>query len=345
MIPSILVRFGLLLVVVAALSILSLKGVKRLFDLSHAWWTHLPAAMTLWAGVVVGGIMTASGGLVYYVNNVNVVPGPWRFLGNLVGISVLLIGASIFIDELWARQETRKTFNWMSLFDETAVGIVVVASFASLNRAAHGSAGWAQIAGLLVIGCPVVVGIILELARPYVPREDLVQVEDTSALEAELTRRQAAGERITYWEAQNPAWMTALIVVTAAALAFGAATSYRQAPWLSFLLLVLGAGLFLIYGGLRVSVTEGLVEVRLGMLGIRLLTMPTNEIAEVSVHTFAPLKDFGGYGIRGNREMKAYFFRGNRGVLLRSTRGKKYLVGSDRPERLATVLRVVGGQQ
>ena len=272
-------------------------------------------------------------------------PGPWQFLGNLVGVSLLLIGLSIFLDELWARQETRKTFNWMSLLDEAVVGLVVCGALASLDRDAHRGAGGPSMARLLIVAAPVVIALILELARPYVPREDLVQVEDTSALEAELTRRKAAGERIAYWEAQNPAWMTALIVAVAALLAFGAVMSYRQAPWLSFLLLVLGAGLFLIYGGLRVSVTEGLVEVRLGMLGIRLLTMPTGEIAEVGVHTFAPLKDFGGYGIRGNREMKAYFVRGNRGVLLTSASGEKYLVGSDHPERLATVLRVVAPQR
>ena len=45
--------------------------------------------------------------------------------------------------------------------------------------------------------------------------------------------------------------------------------------------------------------------------------------------------------------MKGYFFRGNRGVLIETESGKKYLIGSDHPERLAAVLdvarRMAGG--
>ncbi len=68
-----------------------------------------------------------------------------------------------------------------------------------------------------------------------------------------------------------------------------------------------------------------------------------DDIAAVEIHEFSLLKDFGGYGIRFNREMKAYYLHGTRGVKITVNGGKKYLIGSDRPEQLSTVIRAVTG--
>ena len=81
----------------------------------------------------------------------------------------------------------------------------------------------------------------------------------------------------------------------------------------------------------------------MGLLGIRLLRMKTSDIASADLHNFSPLRDFGGYGIRFNKEMKAYFLNGERGVKITTRAGKKYLVGSDHPERLAAVINTVSG--
>ena len=42
--------------------------------------------------------------------------------------------------------------------------------------------------------------------------------------------------------------------------------------------------------------------------------------------------------------MTAYYLRGTRGVKLTVTGGKKYLIGSDNPEHLLTVLQVITGK-
>ena len=60
---------------------------------------------------------------------------------------------------------------------------------------------------------------------------------------------------------------------------------------------------------------------------------------------YAPLKDFGGYGIRFGKGMKAYILRGTRGVKITTLNGKKYLVSSDHPERLLAVLQMVTGER
>ena len=93
-------------------------------------------------------------------------------------------------------------------------------------------------------------------------------------------------------------------------------------------------------GGMRVIVTRDRLRVKLGVLGIPLVCLDTSDIDEAEVFSFSPLRDFGGYGIRINRRMKGYFFRGNRGVRVVAKGQKKPMViGSDNPERLAAVIR------
>jgi len=117
-----------------------------------------------------------------------------------------------------------------------------------------------------------------------------------------------------------------------------AATAWSEVPWLSVLVALVGIALTLVYGGFRTLVVRETVTIRMGMLGIRLLKLKTSDVASAELQDFQPLKDFGGYGVRFNKEMKAYFLKGDRGVKITTRAGKKYLIGSDHPERLATVI-------
>ena len=63
------------------------------------------------------------------------------------------------------------------------------------------------------------------------------------------------------------------------------------------------------------------------------------EITAAEPHVFSPLADFGGWGIRRNREMLAFFLEGNTGVKLSTKKGKRYLIGTANPERLSSVIR------
>jgi hypothetical protein len=95
------------------------------------------------------------------------------------------------------------------------------------------------------------------------------------------------------------------------------------------------------YGGLRTVVTAKELSVRLGMTGISIFRIGMDQVTAAEVHEFSPLKDFGGYGIRINSEMQAFYFKGNKGVKLTRSDGKKFLVGSDKAETLATVINAV----
>jgi hypothetical protein len=114
-------------------------------------------------------------------------------------------------------------------------------------------------------------------------------------------------------------------------------------PWAAVIAFVVGVMLIIPNGGQRTMVTRDRIIIRWGIVGIRVLKLPTSEITGAELHEFAPLKDFGGYGIRINREMTAYYLRGNRGVKITKRKGKAILIGSDHPEALNTVIRGIIG--
>ena len=350
-----MVLFGSILIIVLpiVLSVLVLRNIRQIFGLEHPWWTHMPA-MTLWWATAVFLVAGSYNWSIFYTSR--------QFALQVFPISLFFIGLSIFGDELWARQERRKTFNWMSLFDEAVVGFIIGSGIARLThpirinmlplpndhylRSPHieGASNLIFIYGSILALIMVMLAILMELRRPYIPYDEPIISEDTEALKREFAEKAKSGERFAYWEAQNPIWQTGLIALISATMIFGAIMSWKESPWTSFFLVAASPLPFLAYGGLRVLVNSEYVFVRLGMLGINLLTLPIRDIEKTDVHSFAPLHDFGGYGIRINREMKAYYFSGNRGVKITIKQGKKYLIGSDTPERLAAAIGFVTDQ-
>jgi hypothetical protein len=47
---------------------------------------------------------------------------PWLTFGLITGLALFFILMSVFLDELWARQEKKKAFNWLSPMDDIIVG-------------------------------------------------------------------------------------------------------------------------------------------------------------------------------------------------------------------------------
>jgi hypothetical protein len=348
---TVLMKMMVLVLLVAIPSLIApllLRKVRSWFGLSHPWWTHLPAVGVLlvtteWTALL---IVFGAEGPSAYVNHVNQYPTLGQFVSYFAPIGILVIGISVLIDELWARQEIRKTFNWMSLLDEVAIGVMLgygkahyfFPSTVALGTLRHtvGING----PGATLVAVMIAAAALLEAFRRPAPREKHV-IAETGALEAELTRRAESGERIAYFESQNPAHVTVLVIVVGALLIFAAVMSWRATmPWVALLLLLTAGATALVYGGMRVSVTSTLLDVRLGMLGIRLLTLPTAEINEVSVGGAAGVQDLGDRG-RQNREVRAFSLSGPKGVGITTALGRKYLIGSDHPERLAAVLRAV----
>jgi len=326
-----------------------------LWKLRHPWWIHAPA-LALYAAMLIAleraRPLPERLPMQFGWNGEPVRWGaPWEAELVFVVVPLVIIALGFAAGESWARQQRGGRFNPMALFDAIVIGLIAGTEIPWLGILAQGEQPrfmppwpWQTMLALPLAGAAV--AVVLERLRPWHPPTEQVQVEEVSNLSTEIAARIRAGERWAYWEAQNPPYVSLLVFGVSTLLFLGAWQIWKHVtPWLAVEVLAAAAFVLLCYGGIRVSVTKHLLQVRLGMLGLRLLRMPLTDVNEVAVHTFSPLADFGGWGIRVNRQMKAFYFRGNRGVRLRTHQGKQYLIGSDHPERLCaaiTAARAVG---
>ncbi|HEX9287835.1 MAG TPA: hypothetical protein VF999_11275 [Thermoanaerobaculia bacterium] len=112
-------------------------------------------------------------------------------------------------------------------------------------------------------------------------------------------------------------------------------------PWVVALMLavvvLLGA---LLSMRLTTTVTGDSISVRYGFL--YKTRVPLTEIALAEAVEYAPVREYGGWGIRGSRQRRALNARGNQGVLLTRIDGTTLLVGSQRPRELLNALAHAG---
>lgn len=103
--------------------------------------------------------------------------------------------------------------------------------------------------------------------------------------------------------------------------------------------LIMGLGLPLFMWGIRLTtvVLPGKLIIRYWPLTKRIIRL--RDIQEAQVRTYRPLKEYGGWGIKGwSRHNMAYNMAGDRGVQLVLRDGRRILVGSQRPEELALAI-------
>lgn len=318
--------------------------------LVHPSWVHLPAmaAFLVFLGYLITALPLPARAPVHF--SAGGVPdrygSPWEALGIIIGLSVLFLAVSGLLDELWARQEKKKSFNWLSLLDDLVIaamagfglGYLAFLSSGETVYTFHTAWFWPVFAGTAVLG------VTAELLRPYRPYHEPLPAGETEGLKEELARRFKNGQHFVYWDYQDPLYVTFLSIFVPLAMFVAAYFSWMEAVWVSVLLIVVGLLLVIPYGGQRTLVTRDAVTVRWGLLGLPVLRLQMSDIASAETHRFSPLRDFGGYGIRFNREMKAYYLRGGTGVVLTLHNGKKYLIGSDKAaDLLGVVLGIIGG--
>jgi hypothetical protein len=112
-------------------------------------------------------------------------------------------------------------------------------------------------------------------------------------------------------------------------------------PWVTALLLgvvvLLGAVLTM---RLSTTVTSDALSIRYGFL--YRTRIPLSDVAHAEAVEYAPIREYGGWGIRGSRRRRALNARGNQGVLLTRADGSTLLVGSQRPRELLEALSRAG---
>jgi hypothetical protein len=91
---------------------------------------------------------------------------------------------------------------------------------------------------------------------------------------------------------------------------------------------------------LSTTVTRDAVTVRYGPLYSA--RIPISEITRAEAIAYRPIRDYGGWGVRGTRRHRALNARGDQGVLLTRRNGTTLLIGSGRPRELLEALRAAG---
>ena len=270
-------------------------------------------------------------------------PVHWKWAPAVPGAALTFWLVWFVFDGLWELFErNRKVFNPLSLLDEGLIAwmLVRVADFG----VAHGMPPAIRVASWAAGGIALAAAVALELRRVTAssPEPDARTAEDATDLANDLSALRAPGQRWSYWSVQKVPHR--LLLGTLGAFFILGAVAIPDGPLLARLLLLAGGLLVLVVcsGGLHTVVTPRRLVVRAGHFGPPLLRIATSEIAEVAVPEFDPVRDFGGWGVRRGfmgdfAGVWAFNFAGS-GVLVRTRRGKRYLIGTDHPERLAAAL-------
>jgi len=105
----------------------------------------------------------------------------------------------------------------------------------------------------------------------------------------------------------------------------------------------LGVAIEVFLGGLTVRVQESRIFLHLGSVPLIRRTVPFSQIRAVESVRYHPLRDFGGWGIRGWGKRKAWTARGDEAVALELEGDRLLLIGSDRPRHLEERIRAAVG--
>jgi len=267
----------------------------------HPWWIHVPVALLVLAYVVVS--LSTS--------------GTWP---DRVPLQIGFNG-----------QPTAWGSPWIAFALVTGLSLLFLAIAALIDEL------WAR-------QCTVVAllgAIWLETLRPFSPPPNVIVEPKADAFARSLDERIVRGERVVYWDVQNPAYVTWLSLGLPLLFWVSGGLIYALEPWASVLLASLGLLFVQFYGGQRTRVTNDTVTIRYGLAGIRVFRCTTASIVGVSIRSFAALQEFGGYGIRLSGSTMGYFLAGSRGVRIERSGRRDVLIGSRQPERLAEAVRAV----
>lgn len=98
-------------------------------------------------------------------------------------------------------------------------------------------------------------------------------------------------------------------------------------------------------GGTTVLVRRHELMVHLGSVPLIRKRIAFEDIAALECVRYSPLKDFGGWGVRGSGAKQAWTARGDQAVVLHLVSGPQLYIGSDHPHRLEDRIRTAAGDR
>lgn len=95
-----------------------------------------------------------------------------------------------------------------------------------------------------------------------------------------------------------------------------------------------------LFGGLTVVVEADAVRAGLGNGLIFRTRILLHEIDAMEPVTYSPIREFGGWGMRGGKQKRAWTARGNQALVLTLKDGRRVYLGSDDPAKLESRVRM-----
>lgn len=90
---------------------------------------------------------------------------------------------------------------------------------------------------------------------------------------------------------------------------------------------------------LEISVDDRYLRFRFYPVHVNYRETALSEISVAEEVKYRPIMEYGGWGIRFRRNIRAYTIRGNEGVMLTFADGRKILLGSQKADKLLKAIR------
>ena len=134
-------------------------------------------------------------------------------------------------------------------------------------------------------------------------------------------------------------WAATFGIAASLLIAPPASSSQSERLGTAAALLCLGLVIEVVLNGLTVHLTSDQLTLHLGRVPVIRKRIPLARIQSVEAIDYRPLREFGGWGVRGFGKRQAWTARGNRAVRLTLDDAREIYVGSDDPRPLAERVR------
>ncbi|HET6511402.1 MAG TPA: hypothetical protein VFH43_04375 [Candidatus Kapabacteria bacterium] len=156
-------------------------------------------------------------------------------------------------------------------------------------------------------------------------------------------------QQVLFYERQfMPAWSLWLVAFVGLVIP-GFILFTNPMPALMIFLLVILMIVFALFATMQTRVTEQHLLITFGLLPLIAFRYDLDDILSFEARTYHPMKEYGGWGIKGSKQNRALSMQGNEGVQLemRSKEGGtwKLLIGSQVAEKLEATIRDAKQQQ
>lgn len=143
----------------------------------------------------------------------------------------------------------------------------------------------------------------------------------------------------------NQWWLLVLLALVAGIIlkaVYEETNGFKEAENPLFILVMIFAGLIpivLLLGiQLKTRIDQNGIRVKFYPFGFTKKHFAWNEMKECYVTKYSPLREYGGWGIRGLGKKRAYNISGNIGIQIVTVNNKKFLIGTRQPEAVKAVL-------